>query len=374
MALTIPAFRAERCVRYRYAYSACSRCAEACPHQAISFSAVEQASNDANADQYDGVRIAADACQSCALCVTACPTEALSVRGVSAEALLQQAGTASRLAVACAPSAADADAVVPCLGALNAAILAEFARRGITLVLRGSAHCVQCAHAASGVAMIAAQRAAYADLRALADDGWAAPVWEAEIRAASGTDGEHDPARRALFRRAVAEVEAVVGGSSERAAPPLKAIRAAAPFLPERKMLLNGLFQEHAEEVLRVPRQKSITAEDWQVERGCTHCEACARACPTGAIQLLESSTAWRLAILNDRCVACEVCAEVCQPGVLQHAPGERVIVNKQKARLLVGVAKTRCARCGRVFVNEQGGTVCPICIGDDEDFAEIFG
>ncbi|GAB1232214.1 4Fe-4S binding protein [Ferrigenium sp. UT4] len=374
MSLSIPAFRAERCVRYRYAYSACSRCVDVCPHEAIQFSGATQVNNDVNADHYDGVRIAPDVCQSCALCAAACPTEALAVKGVSAEELLRQAGKAVRFAVSCAPAAAAADAVVPCLGALNAAILAEFARRGIALVLRGSDHCVQCPHAAGGVPMIAAQRAAYADLRALAASAWAEPDWCDADEAAPIRDEDHNPARRALFRRAVAEVEAVVSGSNEQAAPPLKAIRAAAPFLPERKSLLNGLFPEGAEDVLRVPRQAAIAAEDWQVAHGCTHCEACARACPTGAIQLLESNTAWRLAILNDRCVACEVCAEVCQPGVLQHTAQETVIANKQKGRLLVAVEKSRCSRCGRVFVNEQGGQTCPICTGDDEDFAEIFG
>lgn len=374
MALSIPAFRAERCVRYRYAYSACSRCVDVCPHEAIKLSGTTQVNNDANADHYDGVRIAPDVCQSCALCVAACPTEAFSATGLSAEGLLKRAGKATRFAISCAPSAAAADAVVPCLGALNAAILAEFARRGVALVLRGSDHCAQCPHAASGVPMIAAQRAAYADLRTLAASVWAEPDWCETDDAPHARDTDHDPARRALFRRAVAEVEAVVSGSNEQAAPPLKAIRAAAPFLPERKSLLNGLFPERAEEVLRVPRQPAIAVEDWQVARGCTHCEACARACPTGAIQLLESNTAWRLAILNDRCVACEVCAEVCQPGVLQHTTQETVIANKQKGRLLVAVEKSRCTRCDRVFVNELGGPMCPICAGDDEDFAEIFG
>jgi len=123
-----------------------------------------------------------------------------------------------------------------------------------------------------------------------------------------------------------------------------------------------------------VKRDPAIPAEDWQIAPGCTHCEACVRVCPTGALQLLESNTAWRLAVLNDRCVACDVCYEVCQPKVLRQMDAERVIVNKQKGRLLTAVGKRRCTRCDRVFVNEDNSELCPICNGDDEDFAEIFG
>lgn len=358
--LTLPEFRAERCVRYRYSYSECSRCSDACPHEAIKLS-------------NEGVEVLADHCKSCALCAGVCPTEALAVKDISAEQLLKQAGDAKRMTIACAPSAAKGDAVVPCLGAINPMVLAEFARRGFALKLAGTSHCDACINVAKGPELIECNLSAYRSLCAVAEPEQWIELEMQSAETAPPVREEHVTARRDLFRRIVSHGADVVSGKLEQAPAPLKAIRAAAPFLPERKVLLNGLFVA-GEETVRVARHAMLPAEDWQVAQGCTHCEACARVCPTGAIQLLESNTAWRLALLNDRCVACDVCAEVCQPGVLRPADADTVIVNKQKGRLLAAVAKRRCTRCDRVFVNENGAEICPICSGDDDDFAEIFG
>lgn len=377
--LSIPEFRAERCVRYRYTYSECSHCADICPHQAIKLGGRQttQANNDVIADSYDGVEVLAELCKSCGLCAVACPTEALKVNDISAEHLLKQAGAAKQMTIGCAPSGVSADAIVPCLGALNPMVLAEFAKRGIALQLAGTAHCAVCIHAAKGPQQIAVNLEAYRLLCDVAEKiepkKWVKLDMQIVVDEPTVTP-LHDSSRRDLFRRVVSHSADVMSGKLEQAPPPLRAIRAAAPFLPERKILLNNLYLSAGEEVVCVPRHVALPAEDWKVDRGCTYCEACVRACPTGALQLLESNTAWRLAVLNDRCVACDVCAEVCQPKVLRPANAEEVIVNKQKGRLLTAVEKKRCPRCDRVFVNEQGAEICPICSGDDDDFAEIFG
>jgi ferredoxin len=377
--LSVPEFRAERCVRYRYTYSECSRCADVCPHQAIKLGGRQTtiASNDVIADSYDGVEVLTELCKGCGLCSSACPTEALKVNTISAEHLLKQAGEARQMTISCAPSSVKGDAVVPCLGALNPMVLAEFAKRGIALQLAGTAHCTECQHAAKGPQLISVNLAAYQLLFDAAEKIEPKQWIRLDMQTAAAEPAvvaKHDTSRRDLFRRIVSHSADVMSSKLEQAPPPLRAIRAAAPFLPERKILLNGLYAAAGEEAIRVPRHIALPAEDWKVDKGCTYCEACVRACPTGALQLLESNTGWRLAVLNDRCVACDVCAEVCQPKVLRPSNADEVMVNKQKGRLLVAVEKTRCPRCDRVFVNEQGAEICPICSGDDDDFAEIFG
>lgn len=357
--LIVPGFRAERCVRYRYSYSECRRCADACPHEAIRL--------------FDaGVEVLSERCRHCGLCASACQTEALSQQGVSADHFLKMAGESVWMTIACAPSELDGTAVVPCLGAVHPVVLAELSRHDITVDLAGAEHCAECAHASKGPDMIRANLAAHEILSAEAPAPFAAATLRAEGAEASGTHEKLDVARRSLFHRIVGHGVDVVSGKFEAAPAPLKAIRAAAPFLPERKAILNNLYA--GEDAIAVARHDALPAEDWQVIRGCTYCEACVRVCPTGALQLLESNTAWRLAILNDRCVACDVCAEVCQPKVLRQANAEKVIITKQKGRLLAAVAKRRCARCDRVFVSESHSEICPICSGDDHDFASIFG
>lgn len=360
-----PSFRAERCVRYRYSYSECSRCADACPHEAIRL--------------FDaGVEVLADRCQGCALCVAVCPTEALTEKSVSAESLLKIAANEKQLTIACAPSGIKGDAVVPCLGAINPVVLADFSRRGIALQLAGTEHCSQCAHAAKGPELIQLHLAAREILCSVAcGDDWATLTQQdAESRKSLKKEGEHDAARRNLFRRFIGRgIDQVMTEGADVPPAPLKAIRAAAPFLPERKEILNALYAEHGDEPVRVVRHPALPAEDLRIIPGCTYCEACIRVCPTGALQLLENNSAWRVIFLNERCVACDVCAEVCQPKVLRQRETEDICVNKQKARVLIGLPKQRCASCDRVFVSNDGdSSICPICSGDDEDFVSIFG
>ncbi|MBU1777772.1 MAG: 4Fe-4S binding protein [Gammaproteobacteria bacterium] len=361
--LTVPNFRAERCVRYRYAYSECSRCAEACPHGAVRL--------------FDaGVELLAESCQGCALCVAVCPTDALLEKSVSSDTLLKSAGDSKRYTVSCAPSGARGDTVVPCLGAINAVTLAGFARRGIELHLAGSGHCGVCAHGATGQVMFLYNLEAREALGAVELAGGTETEWARLVmdEAAAGEVGNGIAAsRRQLFRRMVGQGLDVVSGADEVPPPPLKAIRAAAPFLPERKELLNAIFDENAEP-LRAMRHAAIPAENWVVEQGCTNCEACVRVCPTGAMQLLEDNEAWRLVLLAERCVACDVCVEVCQPKVLRQRDADSVVVNKQKGRLLRSIPRKRCTSCDRLFVTENDASICQICSSDDEDFAHIFG
>ena len=360
--LSTPGFRAERCVRYRYVYSECNRCAEACPHEAIRL--------------FDaGVEVLAERCQSCGLCVGACQTEALSQNGISADYLLKITAGSKQATLACAPSEAAGDAVVPCLGALHPVVLAELSRQGIAVELAGMEHCADCAHAAKGPDLIRSNLAGYEILCSKGEPEKYAPLTSrAETTEVPEKREKLDASRRGLFRRIVGHSADVMSGKLEAAPAPLKAIRAAAPFVPDRKALLNAMFADRGEAAFTLPRHAAIPAEDWQVVSGCTYCEACVRVCPTGALQLLESNTGWRLAFLNERCVACDVCAEVCQPSVLRQTDTEEVVVNKQKGRLLAAVSKRRCSRCDRVFVNESGSEICPICSGDDDDFASIFG
>lgn len=360
-----PSFRAERCVRYRYSYSECSRCADACPHEAIRL--------------FDaGVEVLAGHCQSCALCAAVCPTEALTEKNVSAESLLKIAANEKQLTVACAPSGIKGDAVVPCLGAINPVVLADFSRRGIALQLAGTEHCTQCAHAAKGHDLIQLHLAAREILCRAGSGGERAAaltLQDAESRKSLKNDGGHDAARRDFFRRFIGRgIDQVMAGVADMPPAPLKAIRAAAPFLPERKEILNALYVGHGDEPVRVARHPALAAEDLRITSGCSYCEACIRACPTGALQLLENNSAWRVIFLNERCVACDVCSEVCQPKVLRQREIEDICVNKQKARVLIGLPKQRCARCDRVFVNDGNASICPICSGDDEDFVNIFG
>ena len=373
MSLAYPQFRASRCTRYRFRYSACSRCADACPHAAITLGD-------------EGATLDAARCQNCALCMSACRTGAWTSESFKPIDLLRQAIKHEAFAIACAPSGTAADAVVPCLGALDAASLAYLAKRRIPVTLHGAAHCAACAHGARGADQLATNLDGCGVLQRAAQpaDGapWTAPQLAVAHRATSAATRDAPrtafaAGRRQLFRRLVGrgidEVAHAGAPPVEAPAVPDKAIRAGAYALTEQRELVQIVCQRAGDEPAVVPLHEALPLMALSQRAGCTVCEACFRVCPTGAIRIEESPADWQLQFEADRCVACEACLEVCQPRVLD-ADAAMDARPEQPPRVLLALSKQRCARCDRHFVSHVPEQRCPVCRDDEDAFTAIFG
>ncbi len=363
---TIPEFRPTRCVRYRYRYSECRRCADACPHDAVKLTD-------------EGISLDETRCQNCALCASACRTEALVAGNLPRIDLLRRAVAQRSVSFGCAPAGAGGDEVVPCLGALDPTILSYLAKRGIAVELAGSEHCSQCHHAPKGRDQLELNLAGLDLLRrAVGNEPWADPRLVEPKDDGPRKNEQHDASRRQLFRRFVGRgVDKVVQAGPDLPAPPVpqKAIRIAAPFSTAQRELLQTLWQAREERQSSIGTHPALPLAQLRLDPGCTVCEACARVCPTGALQVSEGAKAWSLVFQSSRCVACEVCLEVCQPGVLRSSDviGISTLVETKPIEMHV-LPKRRCSRCDRFFVSAGGSGTCPVCEGDDADFASIFG
>lgn len=368
MSLAYPEFRASRCTHYRFRYSACRRCADACPHDAIALSD-------------EGAALDAARCQNCALCISACHTGAWTSEAFKPIDLLRQAIRQETFSFACAPSGTTADAVVPCLGAIDAGTLAYLAKRRIPVTLHGSHHCAVCSHGSRGAAQLALNLEACTVLRdGAADDGanWVMPEL-ADAPPQATQPPRFAAGRRQLFRRLLGRgVDEVARAAEPLDAPPPvpvpdKAIRAGAYAGTEQRELLEIVCKRSEDQPFSVPLHDALPLMGLSLLPGCTVCEACFRVCPTGAIQIEENPADWQLKFRADRCVACEVCLEVCQPRVLD-ADVRFDARPEQPARVLLALSKQRCARCDRHFVSHVPETTCPICRDDEDAFAAIFG
>lgn len=360
MSAVAPRFEVSRCVRYRFRYSACRRCADACPHDAIAL-------DDA------GAKLDAARCRNCALCAGACRTAAFRADNFPRVDILKQAIRQERFRIACAPSALEADAVVPCLGAVDAPSLAYLAWRGIPVELHGSDHCGSCPHGACGATQVASNLEAVETLRR--DDParpWAAPQL---CRAEEGKRGDRKKFRadrRQLFRRLTARgLDQALRPAADQPVPE-KAIRPGAWFVPEARELLQIVCRADENVAWPVVPHEALPLMALELRSGCTACEVCTRACPTGALQVREDEERWTLQFEYDRCVACGVCLDVCQPGVLRSRPAFNAAAAEPAT--LHRLAKQRCRRCDRFFVSPVAQDNCAVCRDDDEAFAAIFG
>ena len=360
MSVAYPELRATRCVRYRYSYSECRRCEDACPHQAIAL-----------AD--DGVQIDAMRCRNCTLCVGACRTEALASSQLSRVETLKRAITKKTFSWACSPSGQEADAMVPCLGALDAATLGYLAKRGIPVELRGRSHCAQCIHGGKGPEQLDVALDAVQSLQTASGEEWAAITVTDDHRPAQA---QPQHGRRQLFRRLVGRGidEALAATRDRHEAPvPERAIRAGAPLVTEQRELLQIVCKRRGDNAFSIEAHAGLPLMQLRMDEGCTACEACFRVCPTGALEIEETSFSWALAFKADRCVGCGVCMEVCQPGALQAQ--EEIDARPTPAAIrLEKRAKQRCARCDRFFVSSEASETCPVCLDDEQAFSAILG
>ncbi|TRZ55923.1 MAG: 4Fe-4S dicluster domain-containing protein [Rhodocyclaceae bacterium] len=366
MSIAHPEFEATRCVRYRFRYSGCTRCVDACPHQSIDL-------------EDSGASLLVERCQNCALCISACHTGAWSASAYKPIDLLRLAIKAEQFSVACAPSGMAADAVVPCLGSLDACTLAFLEKRLQPISLHGTAHCPECAHAPKGEEQLAANLEALAELRrAAAPEVWRETRIADDSVAATPPNGPRFAAgRRQLFRRLIGRgVDEIISAAEPQASPrpaPDQAIRAGAYALTEQRELLRIVAARKDGQPFRVAIHEALPALDLRIKPGCTLCEACFRVCPTGAIRIIESSGDWAIVFQRDRCVGCAVCLEVCQPRVL-NATAQFDLTPDQPARPLISRAKQRCDRCDRFFVSPRTEETCPVCRDDQDAFSAVFG
>lgn len=101
------------------------------------------------------------------------------------------------------------------------------------------------------------------------------------------------------------------------------------------------------------------------VSEACTACAACARACPTSALQFERSKeeTAYTLTFSARNCVGCEMCVHVCAPSALtmDRTPTFAQIFSEEIVTLQKG-GLVKCERCGALTAAQSGVNLCPLC------------
>ena len=101
------------------------------------------------------------------------------------------------------------------------------------------------------------------------------------------------------------------------------------------------------------------------VSEACTACGACARICPTSALQFgkYAGETAFQLTFQAAKCVGCDMCVHVCAPAAmnLDHHPTFARIFSQENVIIRAG-GLIKCKKCGAPTVALPGVELCPVC------------
>lgn len=374
-------FDPARCLRAGDQFSTCESCFEICPVAAIL---------PCEGGQSEGPKFAAEQCAGCLACLPACPVGAYSADDevhalVNCAARIeertvelvcgknQQGGAGSSAAPAgsaapVAPAAPVALRLQGCLAGLGPGAYLALAALGLERVTVRLDACPTCAWGSllpEIEARLAAARRLLAgrgrgEVLAWVSDGTPVggrgpapdrPVWDV-----------HNPplSRRDLFRLANRQGQLSLaramtgerGGGGQR--PPR-----------ERNRVVDALAHLPVQVGGDAGASLAGLGYAWlAVSEACTACEACVRACPTGALRFTAGGEHFELHFVPTACVGCEKCVHACAAGAITLDPGPSFgqVFDRPEPYLLQSGALARCARCNVTFAARAGVKYCPLC------------
>jgi Fe-S-cluster-containing hydrogenase component 2 len=272
-----PTFSKSRCLAVRQSPAACRRCADVCPHEAVTV-------------RGRGVEIDDVDCSGCGLCVQACPSQALEPR------VRLEAGRAAK----CSQVEGDAQ-TVHCLGRLRPTDLHRLLRGRRRLVLaRGD-----CADCPIGTAAVreAIDEVAETARELLTLRGAAGEIVVEQRDRLDDVDTAETLDRRALLRGGWRGMQR---GASDALAP-------LDPGGDEGEVPLEAARTWRALELSDLAADEPVPWPVPTVNDACILCPICTKVCPTDAFsRRFDDDGGGALVLEPSRCIGCDACVGAC--------------------------------------------------------------
>ena len=304
---SLPGVVSSRCVVTRYRGSACHRCVDVCPVDAIGLAPLA---------------VDADLCIACGACAVACFTGALDYpqpRALVHQGLAQ--GEGGQVEIACSQAErseakGSAAVVVACLAGLSGADLIAAAAAGHDRLVLTSGECSSCP---AGPALARA----WPDIEAISSWLGAAGMPSCVERATTASSGApmHPPAasvsRRDLFGLLVGRGRVVAAAALASPKPTIDELHAVTPPPAVQRRLLADLESLRSRVTASHPLPGTGPLAGVDIGEACDGCGLCTRFCPHGALTAAEGRVDFDARL----CTGCGLCAESCSREAIDIQP-----------------------------------------------------
>lgn len=386
-ALSVPRFagkaptaQAEYCLNLRHKAAGCTRCATACPADAITL---------------DGGRptLDSESCIRCGICLHACPTDVYEQPAAAEGTLLQSVAMLPEqpIALVCPlhptpeQSHAPVEVIVRhsrCLAALSAADLLAISNHGQRELWLDDSPCTACPIGAAHATLLntVATTNALLDLADVVPNVYTC-TQNSERLVSIATrrpwvDGARPKiSRRGLFAALRQSAQQMVERAIDResSATPAASIqpRPVEQRLPQRLPLSRQRLLQAMAHLLPVAEKRIATtylplAAVHIDATTCSACNLCARFCPTGALQFTAASGEFQLDFLPLTCLDCGICAHACPEDAIQFADQlSTATLSNTNPQNLLQSQLTHCATCGAATAKrlaDRGASLCYAC------------
>jgi len=343
------------CLNVRWKQN-CSACAGACPASAI----------DSEKLAIDGVK-----CIACGVCAAVCPAGALTFLPRPRPVILSEVDLAlSKSDVLrfscdrCGGALGKAKkvkgaVVVPCLSALDEALILEcFARGAKDVQLAGCRP--DCSFDLGKNRYVQTLRIAEALRRALVL-GSKAQDTKRTGKAGGPGPAPGEPERRDFIIKS--GLELVKAAYAPDAQLEKQERWSWLHRLPERRADLLGMARGPASGRHELRRYDGLQFAEISADRGlCTMCGACGALCPTGAIGTVELDAHSMLYFRFGWCTACMLCIKACPEKALSIE--EKIDLGRvvESGKPLLKYAAAHCPKCQNRHIPERTSGECPVC------------
>lgn len=291
---------ASRCLRMRFNESGCRRCADICPHGAVTLDG--------------GLFIHPEQCRGCLLCTSVCPVGALEQNSDFAACLVQLSRVAEPV-LGCIRTKEHSNATMACLGGLSEEHLLALHHSLAGRLTLNLSVCSDCPN----YPMIAKLRLQMDTLSASGLACGSCCLDIAESAQEIHYRGESVDRRSFFksFRSALFSSAAVVLSTGKEQTE--RRTEYAGKRVPFRRELLNRTRDKLPLELSALTRKHFDSSISF--DEGCTTCQGCVAICPTGA---LKTDLADAPPIFDLRsCTGCGLCREFCLDGALRISGGK---------------------------------------------------